>query len=194
MLTSNRPDFIDPAILRPERIDRRVKVVRPDRKAAREIFAIYLHDRLPFDPETVKQNGSVEAAREALLEGALQFLFRRNEETEFLEVHLRNGGVEKLYWKDLLSGALITSVVERAKTYAIQRAIADGEKHFGEHGITLEDLQRAIKTEYKENEIFPKSDTQDDWLKLLDYEPENVVTLRPIRQDRAAPAARRSVV
>lgn len=194
MLTSNRPDFIDPAILRPERIDRKVRVVRPDRKAAREIMAIYLHDRLPFDPETVKQHGFVEAAREALLEGALQYLFRRNEETEFLEVHLRNGGVEKLYWKDLLSGALITSVVERAKTYAIQRAIAAGEERFGEHGINLEDLHHAIRTEYKENEIFPKTDTQDDWLKLLDYEPENVVTLRPVRQDRSTVPTRRSVV
>ncbi len=191
MLTSNRPDYIDPAILRPERIDRKVKVVRPDRKAAREILGIYLHAGIPYDPATLSEHGGVEGAREALIEGALQFLFRRNEDTEFLEVHLRNGGVERLYWKDLLSGALIRSVVERAKDYAIKRAIAT--KDF-EQGVGLEDLQRAIRVEYKENEIFPKTDTQEDWLKLLDYEPENVVTLKPIRQDRSQQVARRNVI
>jgi len=191
MLTSNRPDYIDPAILRPERIDRKVKVTRPDRKSAREILSIYLHPNIPLDPETVKQHGSPEAAREALVDGALQFLFRRNEDTEFLEVHLRNGGTERLYWKDLLSGALLTSVVERAKDFAIKRAIA--EKDF-DQGVTLDDLQRAIRVEYKENEIFPKTDTQEDWLKLLDYEPENVVTLRPIKQDRSGQPGRRNVV
>jgi proteasome-associated ATPase len=191
MLTSNRPDYIDPAILRPERIDRKVKVNRPDRRGAREILGIYLNERVPLDPATVREHGSPEAAREALVEGGLQFLFRRNEDTEFLEVHLRNGGVERLYWKDLLSGALLTSVVERAKDFAIKRAI--DQKDF-DQGVTLDDLQRAIRVEYKENEIFPKTDTQEDWLKLLDYEPENVVTLRPIRQDRANQPTRRNVV
>jgi proteasome-associated ATPase len=81
--------------------------------------------------------------------------------------------------------------VERAKDFAIKRAIATGDF---EQGVSLDDLQRAIKVEYKENEIFPKTDTQDDWLKLLDYEPENVVTLRPIKQDRTPAAHRRSVV
>jgi proteasome-associated ATPase len=191
MLTSNRPDYIDPAILRPERIDRKVKVERPDRKAARDIFSIYLHPGIPLDPATVTQYGSADAAREALIDGSLRFLFRRTEDTEFLEVHLRNGGTDRLYWKDLLSGALITSVVERAKDYAIKRAIATGEF---DQGVSLEDLEKAIRVEYKENEIFPKTDTQDDWLKLLDYEPENVVTLRPIRQDRTPAASRRNVV
>lgn len=191
MLTSNRPDYIDPAILRPERIDRKVKITRPDRRAAREILGIYLHGGIPIDPETLAAHGSQEAAREALLDGAMQFLYRRTEDTEFLEVHLRNGGVEHLYWKDLLSGALLTSVVERSKGIAIQRAIATGDF---EQGVSLADLQHAIRVEYKENEIFPKSDTQEDWLKLLDYEPENVVTLRPIRQDRPPQPGRRSVV
>lgn len=191
MLTSNRPDYIDPAILRPERIDRKVKVVRPDRKAAREILSIYVHPTIPLDPKLVQEHGDAEAARQALIDGALQFLFRRNEDTEFLEVHLRNGSVERLYWKDLLSGALIRSVVERAKDYAIKRAIATGDF---EQGVNAEDLQKAIRTEYKENEIFPKTDTQEDWLKLLDYEPENVVTLKPIRQDRGQQVARKNVV
>lgn len=191
MLTSNRPDYIDPAILRPERIDRKVKVTRPDRNSARAILSIYLHPGIPLDPAVVTQHESPEAARQALVDGALQFLFRRTEDTEFLEVHLRNGSVDRLYWKDLLSGALLTSVVERAKDFAIKRAIATGSM---EEGVSLDDLQRAIRVEYKENEIFPKTDTQEDWLKLLDYEPENVVTLRPIKQDRAAAPSRRSVV
>ena len=191
MLTSNRPDYIDPAILRPERIDRKVKVNRPDRKGAREILSIYLHAGIPLDPAAAAEHGSPEAAREALVDGALQFLFRRNGDTEFLEVHLRNGGVERLYWKDLLSGALLKSVVERAKDSAIKRAIATGDF---EQGVNLDDLKKAAQLEYRENEIFPKVDTQEDWLKLLDYEPENVVTLRAIRQDRKPELGRRSVV
>jgi proteasome-associated ATPase len=192
MLTSNRPDFIDPAILRPERIDRKVKVVRPDRSAARDILDIYLHSNIPLDPALVAEHGGdAAAARTALRDAGMQYLFRRSEDTEFLEVHLRNGGTERLYWKDLLSGALLRSVVERSKDFAIQRAVATGDF---EQGVSVEDLQKAIRLEYKENEIFPKTDTQEDWLKLLDYEPENVVTLRPIRQDRTPPAARRNVV
>jgi proteasome-associated ATPase len=191
MLTSNRPDYIDPAILRPERIDRKVKVNRPDRKGAREILGIYLHAGIPLDPATVAARGGAEAAREALADETIQFLFRRNEDTEFLEVHLRNGSVDRLYWKDLVSGALITSVVERAKDFAIKRAIALNDF---EQGVSLDDLQKAVRVEYKENEIFPKTDTQEDWLKLLDYEPENVVTLRPIRQDRPQQPGRRNVV
>src|SRR5262249_14733215 len=105
LLTSNRPDYIDPAILRPDPIDRKVKVGRPDRRAARDILAIYLHAAIPLDPAVVHEHGGdMGAARDALIDGAIAQLFRRNEDTEFLEVHLRNGSVETLYWKDLLSG------------------------------------------------------------------------------------------
>lgn len=192
MLTSNRPDYIDPAILRPERIDRKVKVTRPDRRASRDILAIYLHPGIPLDPATVEgHGGDAAAAREALLDQTTAYLFRRNEETEFLEVHLRNGSVETLYWKDLLSGALLMSVVERAKDFAIQRAIETGA---ADAGVSEDDLQRAIRREYKENEIFPKTDTQEDWLKLLDYEVENVVSLRPIRPGKGDQPQRRNII
>lgn len=178
MLTSNRPDYIDPAILRPERIDRKVKVVRPDRKASRDIFKIYLGE-VPIDPDLIKEHkGSCTAALDELLDLITEFTFRRDEETEFLEVFLRNGGTETLYWKDLLSGALIKSVVERAKDFAIKRSI---EKKSPNEGITLEDLHKAVRVEYKENEIFPKGDAIEDWLKLLDYEPESVATLKPVK-------------
>lgn len=192
MLTSNRPDYIDPAILRPERIDRKVKVKRPDRRAAREILAIYLSQNLPIDPDLIdKHSGDLEAARNEMIDYSLAQLFRRDDDTRFLEVNLRNGSAETLYFKDLLSGALIKSVVERSKDFAIKRSI---ERRSKEEGISLDDLDRAIRLEYKENEIFPKTDTVEDWLKLLDYEPENVVNVRPIRQERPTPTTRRTVI
>ena len=192
MLTSNRPDYIDPAILRPERIDRKVKVKRPDRRAAREILAIYLSQNLPIDPDLIdKHSGDLDAARNEMIDYSLAQLFRRDDDTRFLEVNLRNGSAETLDFKDLLSGALIKSVVERSKDFAIKRSI---ERRSKEEGISLDDLDRAIRLEYKENEIFPKTDTVEDWLKLLDYEPENVVNVRPIRQERPTPTTRRTVI
>ena len=178
MLTSNRPDYIDPAVLRPERIDRKVKVDRPDKAASMQIMGIYLHDRIPVDPSLLKKyEGEVDCARKELIEGAIDFLWRKAKPTEFLKVFLRSGTAETLYWKDLVSGALLKSVVDRAKDHAIKRAIADTK---GSHGITLEDLVLSIEAEYKENEIFPKSDTQEDWLKLLDYESDSVVSVKAI--------------
>lgn len=178
MLTSNRPDYIDPAVLRPERIDRKVKIGRPDRGASTQILSIYLHDRIPVDPELLKKyDGEVDCARKELVEGAIDFLWRKSKETEFLKVFLRNANSETLYWKDLVSGALLKSVVDRAKDHAIKRAIADPKLS---HGITLDDLTTAIAAEYKENEIFPKSDTQEDWLKLLDYESDSVASVKAI--------------
>jgi proteasome-associated ATPase len=194
MLTSNRPDYIDPAVLRPERIDRRVKVGRPDRRASRDILKIYLDEQIPLDPALIAQHGGdVPAAREELVERTLSYMFRRDEETRFLEVYLRNGSTEILHWRDLVSGALIKSTVERAKDFAIKRSI---ECNSADEGLSVADLERAVRVEYKENEIFPKSDAQEDWLKLLDYEPENVVNVRPIRPERmaAAAASRRSII
>jgi proteasome-associated ATPase len=192
MLTSNRPDYIDPAVLRPERIDRKVKITRPDRGAAMQILGIYLHAGIPMDPDVMKKyGGEVDCARKELVEGLTEYIWRANRETEFLKVYLRIGSTETLYWRDLVSGALLKSVVDRAKDYAIQRAIADPKR---DTGVTLEDLQRAAAAEYKENEIFPKSDTQDDWLKLLDYEPENVASVKPIGVNRGEEISRRNVI
>ena len=193
MLTSNRPDYIDPAILRPERIDRKVKILRPDHDAAKDIFGIYIDEKLPLDPQLLEANdGDKSKAREALIEHAMSEAFRRGPETEFVEVYTRSGGVETLYYSDLLSGALIVSVVERAKNYAIKRSI---DYKSSAEGIGKEDLSRAIATEFKENEIFPKTDTLEDWLKLIDYEPENVVTVKPIRaNNREKQLSRRGVI
>jgi proteasome-associated ATPase len=191
MLTSNRPDYIDPAILRPERIDRKVKVVRPDRPSTREILGIYLHKDLPLDYRLVEEQGGPEKAQEYLLDRTTDLIWSRTHETEFLEVYLRNGSVDTLYWKDLVSGALLTSVVERAKDYAIKRSI---DVKSSREGISWDDMERAVRTEYKENEIFPKTDNLEDWLKLLDYEPENVVRLNPIKGKKGSVTTRRNVI
>jgi proteasome-associated ATPase len=179
MLTSNRPDYIDPAILRPERIDRRVRVKRPDRKAARDILGIYLHENLPLDPAVLEEHkGDRKAAAQTMVDATIAYLWRKTGETEFLDVFNRNGSTERLYWKDLVSGALLSSLVERAKDFTIKRAI---EKNNPEEGITQDDLNRAVAMEFKENEIFPKSDAVEDWLMLLDQAPENVADVKPIR-------------
>ncbi|HVL38218.1 MAG TPA: AAA family ATPase [Fimbriimonadaceae bacterium] len=192
MLTSNRPDYIDPAVLRPERIDRKVKINRPDRDATLQILGIYLHDEIPLDPEVLgRWDGEVDCARKELVEATTDFIWRQARDTEFLKVHLRSGTSETLHWRDLVSGALLKSIVDRAKDLAIRRAIADPSS---QQGISLADLQRATEAEYKENEIFPKSDTQEDWLQLLDYAPENVASVKPIRRDKGEDYVRRTVI
>lgn len=192
MLTSNRPDYIDPAVLRPERIDRKVKISRPDRASAEQILGIYLHDNVPLDPALLKAHrGEVDCARIELIQATADHLWQKSKQNEFLKVFLRNGSTETLYYKDLVSGALLKSIVDRAKDYAIARAIADPKS---EQGLSRDDLIQAADQEYKENEIFPKSDTQEDWLQLLDYAPENVASVRPIGRNRGEELSRKSVI
>jgi proteasome-associated ATPase len=192
MLTSNRPDYIDPAILRPERIDRKVKVKRPDLKASKQIFDIYLHQDVPLDPALLKEHeGNVDKARNALVEHAVHETFRISADTEFIEVYTRSGGIETLHFKDLLSGALIMSMVERAKDFVIKRSI---ENKSDQEGIGKDDISKAITSEFRENEIFPKTDTLEDWLKLLDYEPENVVDIKPIAREAKKYNPHRNVI
>jgi len=183
ILTSNRPDYIDPAVLRPERIDRKVKIARPDQDAAREIFGIHFHENTPLDPEALAaEGGDAGELRQCMIDTITSFMWRSVPETEFLRIFYRNGGSETLHWRDLASGALIKSVVERAKDFAIKRSIAEPSVT---HGVRIDDLKRAVKAEYSENEIFPKSDAAEDWLKLLDVSEENVVSVMPIRDGEA---------
>lgn len=192
MLTSNRPDYIDPAVLRPGRIDRKVKVNRPDRETAIAILGIYLHAGIPLDPELLKKwNDEADCARRDLVESTINELWKTTKDTEFLRVNLRNGQSETLYQRDLVSGALIKSVVDRAKETAIRRAIASPTH---EAGISLADLTEATQREFKENEIFPKSDVMEDWLQLLDLAPENVASVKPIGPNRGAELARKNIV
>ncbi len=177
IIASNRADLIDPAILRPGRIDRKIRVSRPDREGAAEIYRIYLHAALPYDPELVAEVGSVEAAIDRLIAQVLEWQFDNREESRFLEVTLRSGRREPVYRGDLVSGAMIASIVERAKGRAIKRAIASGE----EEGIGLEDLRAALEAEYHESDIFPPNEITEDWLKLIDYDAANVVRVAPVR-------------
>jgi proteasome-associated ATPase len=179
ILASNRADLIDPAILRPGRIDRKIKVNRPNRGGARDIYRIYLTDDLPYDGALAKEAGNIGAAIDKLIERVLEVQFARREENKFLEITLRSGRKEILYRSDLLSGAIIASIVERAKAMAIKRTITTKE----EHGISESDLQQAFVAEFNENDIFPPTDITEDWFKLIDFDPENVVKLSPVRRD-----------
>ncbi|MDQ3624052.1 MAG: AAA family ATPase, partial [Verrucomicrobiota bacterium] len=177
ILASNRADLIDPAVLRPGRIDRKIKVNRPNKEGAREIFRIYLTEKLPYDPAFVAEKGSVPNAVDALVSTLVELAFSRRDENKFLSITLRSGRKETLFRGDLISGAIIASIVERAKGAAIKRAIASGE----EEGISESDLRLAFDAEYGNNDIFPPSDITEDWLHLIDYDAENVVKVAPIR-------------
>ncbi|MBN9693779.1 MAG: AAA family ATPase [Verrucomicrobia bacterium] len=169
ILASNRPDLIDPAILRPGRIDRKIRVRRPDRDGARRIYEIYLKESLPLAEP-----------RDVLAEALAEAHYGRRPEDEFLEVVYRSGRREVLYRGDLASGAIIAAIVERAKSLAIRRAIDSSQP--GE--LTRADLLGALRAEYGENDQFPTSDITEDWLKLTDFDPENVVRLGPIRPEK----------
>jgi proteasome-associated ATPase len=192
ILASNRADLIDPAILRPGRIDRKIKVNRPNREGARDVYRIYLTDDLPYDGVLGKEAENIGEAITRLIERFVDWQFAKREENKFLEVTLRSGRKEVLYRSDLISGAIIASIVERAKAIAIKRAIATQQPE----GIRETDLQLAFNAEYVENDIFPSSDVTEDWLKLIDYEPENVVKIAPVRPlgPNARPSSRSGVI
>jgi len=195
ILASNRADLIDPAILRPGRIDRKIKIDRPNKEGAREIYRIYLTNDLPYDGALAKEADNIGAAIERLIERFVDWQFAKRDENKFLEVTLRSGRKEVLYRCDLISGAIIASVVERAKGMAIKRAIASqsasadssvaGVADPGFSGITEQDLQMSFQAEYAENDIFPPTDITEDWLKLIDYDPEYVVKIAPVRPNAA---------
>ncbi|MDB6092691.1 MAG: spoVK [Verrucomicrobia bacterium] len=179
ILASNRADLIDPAILRPGRIDRKIRVRRPDEAAAREIYGIYLAEDLPLAEPRADLITAVSTAH-----------YAKTEENRFLEVSYRSGRQEYLFRGDLASGAIIAAIVERAKEYAIVRSIAEKR----ESPITRRDLLDALAKEYQENEVFPPNDLTEDWLKLTDFSPENVVRLTPYRSAPKAGTARSAAV
>lgn len=166
ILASNRADLIDPAILRPGRIDRKIKVKRPDLAGAQNIYEIYLRDSLPLAESKAE-----------LAKAVVQSHYGKAEENQFLEVVYRSGKRDILYRGDLASGAIIAAVVERAKSLAIKRSIETKE----ETKLTRQDLFDALHREYLENDLFPSTDVTEDWLKLTDFDPDNVIKLGPIR-------------
>ncbi len=183
ILATNRPDLIDPAVLRPGRIDRKIKVNRPDKESASKILNIYLTQELPISPELLEKHGNnVTSAVDNLTDQLINEMFSRTEANRFLEVSLQSGRRDILHRGDLCSGAIIASIVQRAKESAIKRIIQSGDESIG---ICLSDLLDAFHAEYTESDIFPSTDNISDWLKLIDYDPENVVKVVPTRPEKS---------
>ena len=184
ILASNRPDLIDPAVLRPGRIDRKIKVARPNREAALEIMGVYLTAALPLDPELMDGNGQDhEAARRGVIEQVVDSLFSRTDQNRVLSIRLRNGHNKVLYRGDLVSGAILSSIVQRAKEKAIERVVAQAGASAGD-GLRVQDLLDAVHEEYREGEMLPPDDAAEEWLKLLDHHPEQVVGVSSFRRGR----------
>ncbi len=172
ILATNRPDLIDPAILRPGRIDRKIKVSRPNREDCESILKVYLKESLPFEKEDIQE----------FIQPFLDQLFSRNPEQEAVILTMRSGELKKLFWKDFISGAILEGIVLRAKEIAIERAIK-GEPLI----LKVDDLMNALKVEFKENSVLPTDSNMEDWLQLLDFDPKNVARLRrPNDSDQAA--------
>jgi proteasome-associated ATPase len=173
---SNRQDLIDPAVLRPGRLDVKIKISRPDRHAAKEIFSKYVSEDLPFaQDELARHDNDRRALVEALVGATVDAMYATSDENKFLEVTYANGEKETLYFKDFASGALIEGIAARAKKYAIKRAIATGEK-----GLKAEDLHKAIREEFKEHEDLPNTTNPDDWAKIAGKKGEKIIHVRTI--------------
>jgi len=173
---SNRQDLIDPAILRPGRLDVKIKIERPDRDAAGDIFNKYLTANLPIhESETRPHGGEVQAALDQMIVATIEEMYSLGEENRFLEVTYANGDKEVLYFKDFASGAMIESVVRRAKKLALKRYIQTSEK-----GIKGEDLLNAVREEFKENEDLPNTTNPDDWAKIAGKKGERIVYVKPL--------------
>jgi proteasome-associated ATPase len=174
---SNREDLIDPAILRPGRLDVKIKIERPNEVAASQIFARYLTPDLPLSPDEVGELGGGDAAKciQAMIERTVEEMYRTDDENEFLEVTYQNGDKEIMYFKDFASGAMIENIVRRAKKLAIKRHLAGGVK-----GIKLEDMVASIHQEYKEHEDLPNTTNPDDWAKISGKKGERIVYVRTI--------------
>ncbi len=167
---SNRQDLIDPAVLRPGRLDVKIRIDRPDRRAAKEVFGKYLASDLPYH----NPNGDASDALVGdLVDRVVDQMYSTSDENRFLEVTYANGEKETLYFKDFVSGALIEGVVSRAKKYAIKRTIATGER-----GIRIEDLLKAARDEFREHEDLPNTTNPDDWAKIAGRKSEKIMHVR----------------
>ena len=171
---TNREDLIDPAILRPGRLDVKIRIERPDARAARQVFARYLTADLPISDDEI-QDGDRTGAVERLIDQTVEDMYRQDDINRFLEVTYQNGDKDVLFFKDFASGAMIENIVRRAKKLAIKRLIAGGPK-----GINREDLSQSIRQEFKEHEDLPNTTNPDDWAKISGRKGERIVFIRTL--------------
>jgi proteasome-associated ATPase len=172
---SNREDLIDPAILRPGRLDVKIKIERPNERSAEQIFAKYLTNELPIAQTEIEKHGNVDDALKSIITETVETMYSDDDSNRFLEVTYANGDKEVLYFKDFSSGAMIENIVRRAKKTAIKRAIAGEPK-----GINLQDMLDAIIQEYRENEDLPNTTNPDDWAKISGKKGERIVYIRTL--------------
>ena len=183
---SNREDMIDPAILRPGRLDVKIKIERPDAEAAREIFAKYLVETLPLHPDDVAQNGGSEQATvQAMIDAVVLRMYTEEEENRFLEVTYAGGDKEILYFKDFNSGAMINNIVDRAKKMAIKDLLLHQQK-----GLRVEHLLSACTDEFHENEDLPNTTNPDDWARISGKKGERIVYIRTLVTGKSSSASR----
>ncbi|MCX4821920.1 proteasome ATPase [Streptomyces sp. NBC_01142] len=173
---SNREDMIDPAILRPGRLDVKIKIERPDAEAAKDIFAKYLTASLPLHADDLSEHsGSKDAAAHAMIQSVVEQMYAESEENRFLEVTYANGDKEVLYFKDFNSGAMIQNIVDRAKKMAIKAFLDQNQK-----GLRVAHLLQACVDEFKENEDLPNTTNPDDWARISGKKGERIVFIRTL--------------
>jgi proteasome-associated ATPase len=186
---SNREDMIDPAILRPGRLDVKIKIERPDAEAAKDIFSKYLKDSLPFHPDDVKEHdGSVPATVAAMIQSVVERMYSETEDNRFLEVTYANGDKEVLYFKDFNSGAMIQNIVDRAKKMAIKDFLDHGQR-----GLRVSHLLAACVDEFKENEDLPNTTNPDDWARISGKKGERIVFIRTLVTGKQGAESGRSI-
>ncbi len=185
---SNREDLIDPAILRPGRLDVKIKIERPDEDSATKIFRQYLTADLPIADTETSRFGGPEKAVEGMIVDAVDRMYAADDSNRFLEVTYQNGDKEILYFKDFSSGAMIENIVRRAKKLSIKRQIGSGEK-----GISTQDLLDSIRQEFREHEDLPNTTNPDDWAKISGKKGERIVFVRTILAEGEEPHGGRQI-
>ena len=186
---SNREDMIDPAILRPGRLDVKIKIERPDAEAAKDIFSKYVLTVLPLHPDDVAENGgSSQATVDAMILRTVERMYTESEENRFLEVTYANGDKEVLYFKDFNSGAMIENIVARAKKMAIKEFLDTGQK-----GMRVSHLLAACVDEFSENEDLPNTTNPDDWARISGKKGERIVYIRTLVSGKTGTEAGRSI-
>jgi proteasome-associated ATPase len=186
---SNREDMIDPAILRPGRLDVKIKIERPDAEAARDIFSKYVLKELPLHPDDLAEHGgSAQACVQAMIQRVVERMYSETEENRFLEVTYANGDKEVLYFKDFNSGAMIQNIVDRAKKMAIKELLETGQK-----GLRVSHLLASCVDEFKENEDLPNTTNPDDWARISGKKGERIVYIRTLVSGKQGTEAGRSI-